>query len=392
MLSKRQLQLLGHGDVIMGSKGGTLVLGSASTASSAMDLDVPVRERRSSKESLERRPSKQLDVRSASTGKLSVDRLVRSGGKQGADMRRSSLGNKSVPALADRPVTMAGAPARFLQRRRATVDHSGIVGLITGGPVDEEEQRPSSSSSSSVFSKKRVVYGPAADKAALLARKYRLDLQEVQHILKEFSAAKRDSKGNLSQAEFESMVCRVFRVPKVSPKLIESGKGVVINVKRKLDEDKFIEWYVSNLFSHINAMNACQDRTKSDTIVYNLAKQYGVETVVIDKIKIQFDKYDVDSSGFIDCDEFKKMMGSLLQAKSQSDVSEDRTRKFFNEIDTDGSGEIDFSEFTKWYLKYIHSGDDSDVDDTTHLVEAFYNSFNPSLQRRLSLVRRSTII
>eukprot|EP00929_Paragymnodinium_shiwhaense_P055734 TRINITY_DN27909_c1_g2_i1.p1 TRINITY_DN27909_c1_g2~~TRINITY_DN27909_c1_g2_i1.p1 ORF type:complete len:380 (-),score=141.88 TRINITY_DN27909_c1_g2_i1:435-1574(-) len=221
---------------------------------------------------------------------------------------------------------------------------------------------------------------PAADRAAILARKHRLELFEVKHIIKKLEEAPHLPGGGVSEEAFAEVMRSVFDVPDVKYDVRRSAY-LECNCAMEVSVEKFLAWYVQNMFLSVNNMNADKERANSDNLVYGLAKKFGVSAVMVDKLKQKFDKYDTDKSGMIEYDEFKAMLCVFLNAKSKGDLSDDRVKKFWKEIDKDGSATVDFNEFSEWYLKYFNNVSENDNGSSTMLVQAFYDSFNPTVQR-----------
>ena len=59
-----------------------------------------------------------------------------------------------------------------------------------------------------------------------------------------------------------------------------------------------------------------------------------------------FRTFDLDKNGFIDSEEFRKIMKTL-----DSDFSEEKFEKMMKECDSDGNGQIDYAEFIKVWNK-----------------------------------------
>ena len=144
--------------------------------------------------------------------------------------------------------------------------------------------------------------------------------------------------------------------------------------------DEFFGWYCGNMFGQVSSATR-QDDTQ---MVYDLARNHGVDVMSIDKIKKRFDSFDTDHSGLIDFNEFLLMLAQLLKAKSVDDISDKRIYRFWKEIDRDSSGSVTFPEFCGWYIKYFKPGT-KEMETSGGPVEGFYNSFNPQVQRRRSV-------
>eukprot|EP00928_Gymnodinium_smaydae_P055902 TRINITY_DN39370_c0_g1_i1.p1 TRINITY_DN39370_c0_g1~~TRINITY_DN39370_c0_g1_i1.p1 ORF type:complete len:369 (-),score=99.25 TRINITY_DN39370_c0_g1_i1:162-1268(-) len=236
--------------------------------------------------------------------------------------------------------------------------------------------------------------GPVRASVAMLVNKYRLDFHEVKDIVNAFESVKENSTGGLplTRSELETGLGKVFHVNGVKPEIVDkvfqdtkSENGFLI--------EKFMEWYVLNMFTKVAALRGDERRVASDKLVYDLAQKFEVSAVLIDKIKQKFDNFDGDSSGLIDYDEFKQMISKILNAKSADDISEGLVKKFFKEIDVDGSGEVDFSEFSEWYLKYFNSTEnpfDPMAGGTNRIIEQFYGSFDPIKQRQSTLAKQES--
>jgi len=238
-----------------------------------------------------------------------------------------------------------------------------------------------------------------------LARKHRLEIYEVRTILQEFDRATEKTNGQIDFDGFGAALCKIFEHDNIKESIIASaweattapersdGALVFLDGAREATKsrdpvrgcfvqvniDAFLVWYVANMFTGVAQLTASADMAISEHLLCQLAQHHGVSNYVLDKVKRNFDRFDLDHSGSISYDEFEAMMRNILKSKQKDDLSEDRLSRFWQEIDGDGSGGVDFAEFARWYLKYF----DPDLDEALGLglAEAFYASYSPDTQR-----------
>eukprot|EP00928_Gymnodinium_smaydae_P017421 TRINITY_DN16656_c0_g2_i3.p1 TRINITY_DN16656_c0_g2~~TRINITY_DN16656_c0_g2_i3.p1 ORF type:complete len:435 (+),score=73.83 TRINITY_DN16656_c0_g2_i3:81-1385(+) len=201
---------------------------------------------------------------------------------------------------------------------------------------------------------------PTPVSTSVLARKYRLELHEVKSIREHVEGARANGVGGLDVPVFHEVLRSVFDVPQVDENILKAAHKASHDVDGQMDLNKFLSWYVQNMFSHVASLRAAPDKSSSDSLVYYLAKKHAVSTIAIDRIKQEFDKWDADRSGEIDQDEFRAMLHAVLKCRNSGDLSESRVQRFWKEIDVDGNGMVDFGEFVVWYLKYFNP--DGNVD------------------------------
>jgi len=218
-----------------------------------------------------------------------------------------------------------------------------------------------------------------------LALKHRLMLSEVKTIMKEFSAAGRNEKGGLDRKEFDEVMARIFDVDSIDDHVAKAAHRQT-GMQHTIDIEQFLEWYVQNMFTQVNTLNTASDKKESEALIYEIAKTHKVSTMVVDRVKVKFDYFDTDKSGEIDYEEFVNMFKSILSTKTSDDLNPDRLKRFWKEIDHNGDGGVCFSEFSAWYLKYFAvESDDPEDFDMAGPLRAFYDSYNPVVQRRNSL-------
>jgi len=221
--------------------------------------------------------------------------------------------------------------------------------------------------------------------APMLARKYHLELFQTQTALLELSKAKRNCQGGLDYADFYRVVCQIFGARSIKGATVRT-MWEETGMRRGVRVEKFLEWQMLNMFSVTTSLIASEDKRRSEELVTKLANDFSVRAVDIDRIKREFDRYDTDKSGFIDFDEFRRMLESILNAATSSDLSFDRVQKCWREIDSDGSGQVDFGEFTAWYLKYFDpEASSANQKASCKLAEAFYDGFSPEILRHRHL-------
>ncbi len=64
----------------------------------------------------------------------------------------------------------------------------------------------------------------------------------------------------------------------------------------------------------------------------------------VEQIRGHFNDFDTDQNGFIDLEEFEKLLHILAP-----DADEDEVQRGFETIDSNHDGHIDFNEFITWW-------------------------------------------
>jgi len=79
----------------------------------------------------------------------------------------------------------------------------------------------------------------------------------------------------------------------------------------------------------------------------NTARRLGIPLLDAEAIQATFQAFDRDSSGFIDRQEFPRMLRSLLGSSVQ--LSEAWVKELFRSVDSDGDSRIAFQEYLVWH-------------------------------------------
>lgn len=220
--------------------------------------------------------------------------------------------------------------------------------------------------------------------ACQLALKNRLMLSEVKRIIHEFLNVKKNEVGGVSREDFNGALARIFDVPAVNERVSASAYKAT-NAQIEIDIESFLAWYVQNMFTQVNALNADEGKCASDQLIYQLAAKHNVSNFVVDKIKVKFDQFDTNKNGIMDYPEFQDMFCAILKTRNPGELNDQRIRRFWSQVRKENAAGIDFTEFTEWYLKYF-SPDMEDEDwDMLGPLRKFYDSFDPTIQRRKSL-------
>lgn len=274
-------------------------------------------------------------------------------------------------------------------RRRHTIDHHGPRDQSR----DAEDRRTGSKSVTPPpeEGEPKILKKPEKDKNDIdaiccqMALRYKLMRSEVRCIIQEFMKAPRNEVGGLQQEHFDVAMEKIFEVPKIN-KVVSKSAYVAANIEKEINIEKFLMWYVQNMFTQISALTADKAMADSNALAYRLAEKHQVTNATIDKIKTKFDLYDLDRSGKIDFSEFQAMFCVILKVRDVDDLNPERMKRFWSQIDHNLDGGIDFEEFVNWYLKSFSPDTDNDDDwDMAGPLEKFYNNFNPSVQRRNTL-------
>jgi hypothetical protein len=230
--------------------------------------------------------------------------------------------------------------------------------------------------------------------ACQMALRYKLMLSEVHVIIDAFGAARLTSKGGVDHTEFQKVLCQIFGIKSIKPDIV-SNAYTAAGVTDNVSIEPFLQWYVQNMFTEVNGLNADPKTHQSDKLIDSLAKKHRVSPMVLDKVKKKFDTYDKDGSGHIDFSEFQSMFCEILQIRNIDELNPIRMKKFWQEIDTSGDEGVDFEEFAEWYLKYFSPDVENPNDwDLMGPLSQFYQSYDPKVQRHAAMEsapRRATI-
>lgn len=224
---------------------------------------------------------------------------------------------------------------------------------------------------------------PALDirsEALMLSRQLHLDFHEVKSVLQELRSEEHLPNGGMEYTAFRKCLNRICGV--------ELEEQWVVNAYKEchgeegpIDSEQLLVWYREHIFS----VEACKTRNRFAVtpgvpqVTLDLAKKFHCSCLDLDKMKVKFDDFDLDKSGYIDHFEFEKMMYQLLRCSSESDFPKSRLQRFWSEADKNSDGRIDFEEFLEWYLKYFGTSYENGP------MDAFYASFMPGPQRSNSL-------
>lgn len=89
--------------------------------------------------------------------------------------------------------------------------------------------------------------------------------------------------------------------------------------------------------------------THEDREFREFTRARGINLIAAEEIRSQFVKFDTNQSGTIEYEEFKEVIKCLLQAKTVSDIPDNRCKHFWNEVDSDNSGTVSLEEFVLWF-------------------------------------------
>ena len=220
---------------------------------------------------------------------------------------------------------------------------------------------------------------PALDlrsEALMLSRQLHLDFHEVKFVLQEIRESQHLPNGGMEYTTFQECLQRICGV-ELLEEWVAGAYKECRGSEGPVDSERILIWYrdhIFNLEAYKLKRRLCLDKPGASQVTLDLARKFHCSCLDLDKMKVKFDDFDLDKSGYIDHDEFEKMMYQLLRS-SKSDFPKSRLTRFWNEADKNGDGIIDFEEFLEWYMKYFGTSYENGP------MDAFYASFMPGVQR-----------
>lgn len=321
--------------------------------------------------------------------------------------RRSTLAAGSVIARSSSQAGLiARSPSKTPLPRRTTVDvlnpYSPAGASATsgspswGGAADEflhlneiSSSSPSTRSGESPelpgYSKvsrkgSKSVGESLGAKAVRASKAYNMTFNEAKEILEVFENMSRAVAGRFCKQDLQRFLCNLFHAREIPDSILDEIYYRTCQGDSPLgfDMEAFLAWHMCS-FSTVAKLRGDKAAVQKSVTLDEICAKHGFGPNDLDKVRRVFVKYDTDGSGVMDKDEFELMIVVYLGA-TRADISKERLATWWREIDADGSGEVEFPEFVDWYVKYFGSA------DSMTPSQAFYASFNPSVQRQNALM------
>jgi len=239
---------------------------------------------------------------------------------------------------------------------------------------------------------------PVSDRAALLARKYRLEFSEAKRLVQEFDTFKKLGGEEAAEAptlaDFRALVCRVYEMEStrhISDFDMQGGYNEVC-VEGKMSDKSFFDWYIAHLFRYrrptegIRLEDEADEQEEEEDEMLLPKSESALEAVA--RLKNIF--YDVaEGSNVVDFSGFKKIYCALVLAKSTRDVCDTRIKSVWQGLACQSpSGKLTLGDLVTWYVGCMDSTALQHKPDLA-VAESFYLGL--SCTRRLAYNRSSSL-
>eukprot|EP00931_Biecheleriopsis_adriatica_P096924 TRINITY_DN7065_c0_g2_i1.p1 TRINITY_DN7065_c0_g2~~TRINITY_DN7065_c0_g2_i1.p1 ORF type:complete len:419 (+),score=92.33 TRINITY_DN7065_c0_g2_i1:52-1308(+) len=197
------------------------------------------------------------------------------------------------------------------------------------------------------------------------------DVKEACRIFKRFADMNEVDvmQSRLLMSHFEQVLCFLCCVKDASGLdadfVAEAFKCADRDGGGEIDIWEFVIWYSSFSFSEA----ICVSQTSQD--IRKLARMFQVSVADLDRYKQCFDRYDKDSSGLIDLEEFQSLLTDLLKVPSNAELPQERVMKMWRAADIDGNGSVDFAEFVRFYMQFFDDRDGKAFDPFSDYYKGF---------------------
>eukprot|EP00435_Cladocopium_sp_Y103_P037929 s1486_g10.t1 len=112
----------------------------------------------------------------------------------------------------------------------------------------------------------------------------------------------------------------------------------------KVSFEEFLLWSQSTTFVEETLVRSPKERH-----LRQLARDHRCDFVQVEVLMKLFRACDTDGSGYIEWDEFRQVVCSMLKVKESTDISEARLQRYWKEADHQKTGRLDFEQFLVWY-------------------------------------------
>lgn len=185
-----------------------------------------------------------------------------------------------------------------------------------------------------------------------ISKQYRVPIEEVREKHVEFVKLDDNGNGELCKGEFEDVIrhhCNIPTGEELPPHLAHNlWAHADANNSGAVDFEEYFLWALSHEYK--------EEWLVQDTIeisIRKIARENNFNLVDVEAVRLVFEAFDEDKSGFIEEGEFKYCLFKLLGARQPTDISQNMLKRYWLEVDSDGSGSISLEEFIIWYLTYI---------------------------------------
>jgi len=134
---------------------------------------------------------------------------------------------------------------------------------------------------------------------------------------------------------------------------------------------EFAVWHESMAFCESIMLS------KEERHIREVARKLNITAAEMDRYSQLYHKFDFDSTGLIEYEEFRVLMHTLMKYPPGLEIPEKRLAHFWSEADCNGNGKVDLEEFIRFYSLHFDIG-------STDPMESFYNGFLPKECRGLS--------
>lgn len=108
--------------------------------------------------------------------------------------------------------------------------------------------------------------------------------------------------------------------------------------------EEFLLWSQTTTFVEETVSNPRERHLRQ------LARDHKIDLVQVESLLKAFNAFDTDGSGYIEWEEFRQVVCTMLKVKEPTDISEARLARYWNEADPHHLGKLGFEQFMVWYV------------------------------------------